>query len=58
MTEPIVRAERAADASSASDEEILRIKADVRRQGLAVTTNTHNNSESLEVGPALRRYDG
>ena len=57
MTEPIVRAERAADASSASDEEILRIKADVRRQGLAVTTNAHN-SESLEVGPALRRYDG
>ena len=39
LTEPIVHVEHAADVSSPSDEAISRTKADVRRQGYAVTTN-------------------
>ena len=39
LTEPIVRAAQAADPSGPSDKEIARIKAEVRRQGFAVTTD-------------------
>jgi DNA-binding IclR family transcriptional regulator len=39
LTEPIVRAERGADPASISNEKLARIKAEVRRQGCAVTTD-------------------
>jgi DNA-binding IclR family transcriptional regulator len=39
MTEPIVRDEREADLSSPGDRELSKIKAEVRRQGFAVTTD-------------------
>jgi DNA-binding IclR family transcriptional regulator len=39
LTEPIVRAARAADPSGPSNKEIARIKGDVHRQGFAVTTD-------------------
>ena len=39
VTEPVVRAAQAADPSVPSDEEIARIKAEVRRKGFALTTD-------------------
>ena len=39
MTEPIVREARAADPSSIGDQELSKIKAEVRREGFAVTTD-------------------
>ena len=39
MTEPIVRDEREANPSSLGDRELSKIKAEVRRQGFAVTTD-------------------
>jgi DNA-binding IclR family transcriptional regulator len=39
LTEPIVQDARAADPSGVGEEELSRIKAEVRRQGFAVTTD-------------------